>query len=129
MPATAPAVLPRDDFSVRWTGLLEAPLTEEFVFCTYNNDGVRLWIDGQLVIDDWKDWAGQRQHQYSRNSMFSKNCSRPIALTAGKKYAIRLEYYEAGSVRGNSEAQIHLVWTSPSRNPEHVPQRYLYPAR
>ena len=42
-----------DNFSVRWTGFVEAPLSGTFKFQTRSNAGVRLWINGNLVIDNW----------------------------------------------------------------------------
>ena len=42
-----------DDFSVRWTGVITPQFSEEYTFTTHADDGVRLWIDGELVIDDW----------------------------------------------------------------------------
>src|SRR5262249_41605409 len=40
-------------FSVRWTGFLEAPVTGELALYTISNDGVRLWVSDQLLIDKW----------------------------------------------------------------------------
>src|SRR6187397_1297417 len=40
-----------DTFSVRWSGTLVAPRSESYTFHTTSDDGVRLWIDGKLVID------------------------------------------------------------------------------
>src|SRR5262249_41356394 len=42
-----------DTFSVRWTGQVQAPSSEIYTFTTTSDDGVRLWINGQLVIDNW----------------------------------------------------------------------------
>jgi hypothetical protein len=42
-----------DQFSVRWTGFVEAASTGNYQFQTRSNDGVRLWIDGEIVIDHW----------------------------------------------------------------------------
>ena len=126
-PFPQPAIT-RDDFSVRWTGFVQAPLSEEFTFSTYNNDGVRLWVDGKLIIDDWKDWSGQEQFHYSRNELMARSVSRPIALKAGRRYAIRLEYYEGGPVKANSQAQVHLNWESPTLQRQHIPAEALFPA-
>lgn len=45
--------LPRDNFSVRWEGFLEAPKQDEYTFLFFCSDGVRLWIDGRAVVDAW----------------------------------------------------------------------------
>ena len=51
-------------FSARWTAWLLVPEDGEYVFATHSDDGVRLYIDHELVIDNWKeqDWhRSQRQ--------------------------------------------------------------------
>ena len=42
-----------DTFSVRWTGRVQAPYSEAFTFYTRSDDGVRLWINNQQVINNW----------------------------------------------------------------------------
>lgn len=117
-PESSMSRMPRDNFSVRWTGYVEAPLTEEFVFTTYNNDGVRVWLDGELIIDDWNNWDGTVLYHYTKYRKLVRRHSRPIPLVAGQRYAIKVEYYEDGVVQGrnqpNSEAQVHLCWESPT---------------
>ena len=71
-----------DNFSVRWTGRVEAPVTGNYRFTTVSYDGIRLWVNGQLVINNWTDHAT------------TTNTSAAIALTAGVKYTITLEFYE-----------------------------------
>ena len=45
--------LPANNFSVRWTGKLQPPRSGAYLFTTWSDDGVRLWIDGQLAVDAW----------------------------------------------------------------------------
>jgi len=81
-----------DNFSVRWTGKLVVPRTGDFTFLTYTDDGARLWIDGQLLVDDWVDHAAEyREGQ--------------IHLEAGRPYDIKLEYFEAGG-----DSVVRLLW-------------------
>ena len=47
--------LPADLFAVRWTGIVQPRLTDNFSFYTTSDDGVRLWVDNQLIIDNWTD--------------------------------------------------------------------------
>jgi len=72
---------PVDHFAVRWTGYFEAPNEDDYRFTTSAGDGERLYINEELVIDDWK------RHAETVNS-FQKH------LEAGKSYKIRLEYFE-----------------------------------
>ena len=86
-----------DTFSVRWSGLLLAPETGNYLFSTLNSDGVRLYVNGVQVIDDFVDQAT------------SWNDGTPIALTAGQKYEVQMDYYE-----NTGSAVAKLKWTGPS---------------
>lgn len=97
-----------DTFSVRWIGKVEPRFAETFTFRTTSDDGVRLWVNNQLLVDKWID-------QSSTSHVGS------IALTAGQRYDIVLEYYER---TGNAEVQ--LQWSSPSQPLQVVPQSQLY---
>jgi hypothetical protein len=50
--------VPHDYFSVVWTGQLEAPLSGDYVFTVFGDDGVRVFVDGVnvLPIDAWSLW-------------------------------------------------------------------------
>ena len=98
-----------DTFSVRWTGSVVPRHSETYTFSTTSDDGVRLWVDGTLVIDQW-------------NAHSSRVDTGQIALTAGRAVPIRLEYYEQG-VR----AIIQLRWSSSSQAAEIVPAAQLRP--
>lgn len=77
------AELGRDNYSIRWTGTLKAPETREFTFFTSSDDGVRLYIDNKLILENWSDHGTTID-------------SGKIQLTSGQEYAIKLEYYENG---------------------------------
>jgi hypothetical protein len=86
--------LPNDSFSARWTGKIgPLPRTEEYRFATSTDDGVRLWIDGKKVIDQWKPLDS------ALNPVTMK-------LEAGKTYDIKMEYFETGG-----GANAHLLWS------------------
>jgi hypothetical protein len=98
-----------DNFSARWTGRVEAPVTGSFRFSTVSDDGTRLWVNGQLVINNWTDHAA------------TTNTSAAIALTAGVRYTITLEFYEkAGS------AVAKLQWSYAGQATQVVPQSRLF---
>jgi beta-glucosidase len=80
---SAAPFLPVNKFSVRWTGNLVARTTGKFMLTMMSDDGVRVYVDGKLVIDDWKD-HGVMANTYA------------IALEAGRKHALRVEYFENG---------------------------------
>ena len=88
--------MPADHFSIRWSGRLRAPETGEYDLATVADDGVRLWVNGRLLIDDWTQHAPE--YHTAR-----------VSLEAGKQYDLRLEYYD--EIMG---ASIKLRWTLPS---------------
>lgn len=98
-----------DHFSVRWTGTIKPRFTETYTYDMASDDGVRLWINGQLIINKWVTQA----------SVLS---SLPIKMTAGQSYNIQVEYFENG---GGATAE--LQWSSPSQKKEVVPQSQLSP--
>jgi ferric-dicitrate binding protein FerR (iron transport regulator) len=94
-------------FSVRWSGDVEPLYSETYAFSVRADSGVRLWVDNRLLIDAW----GVRvPREHSAN----------IALQAGKRYALRLEY-----VQPNSGKLISLSWTSASQPLEVIPAERL----
>src|SRR4029078_1155005 len=97
-----------DSFSVRWTGAVEPAFSELYTFYTTSDDGVRLWVNGQQIINNWTD------HGPTENSG-------TIALVAGQKYDIKMEFYENG--RGGTAK---LFWSSPSTAKKAVPTSQLY---
>jgi LmbE family N-acetylglucosaminyl deacetylase len=103
-----PSVAP-DTFSVRWTGQVEPRFTETHSFYTVSDDGVRLWVDGRLLIDNWT------HHAPTENSG-------TIALVAGQRYDIRMDFFE-----GSSGATARLLWSSASQAKQTIPQAQLYP--
>nr|WP_277881241.1 PA14 domain-containing protein [Leptolyngbya sp. FACHB-321] len=97
-----------DNFAVRWTGQVQAKSTEAYTFYTRSDDSVRLWVNGQLLIDNWAD------HDLTEDSG-------TIALAAGQNYDIKLEYYERA---GGATAQ--LLWSSPTQAKEIIPASQLF---
>jgi hypothetical protein len=99
-----------DDFSVRWTGWVKAKESGAHTFYVEADDGARLWVNGQLLIDEW--------HAGGSLTVFA---SVGLVLTAGEIYAIKLEYYEHTGV-----AVIKLSWSA-SFGTTPIPSNYLYP--
>ena len=107
--APAPGVQ-RDSFSVRWTGQIQVPLTGTYRFATTADDGVRLWVNGQRIINSWAGHAA------------TISSSAGITLTAGVRYTILLEFYERDAL-----AQIQLRWTPPGQPESVIPSTWLFP--
>ncbi len=98
-----------DTFSVRWTGAVVPLFTQQYTFFTISDDGVRLWVDDKLIINNWT------RHAPTLNSG-------RINLVAGRQYAIRMEYYEH---TGGSIAR--LQWRSGNQVRQVVPASQLVP--
>ncbi len=86
--------LPADDFSVRWVGKITIPTTGSYTFYTDSDDGIRMWINGVQVINNWTAHA------------LATNTSTKYSLTAGTTYDIKVEYYD----HANS-ATARLYWS------------------
>jgi hypothetical protein len=81
-----------------------------YKFSVLTGGGVRLWIDGKLLIDKWSD-------------VYTTTYTSPgIALQAGKRYTIRLEY-----LNNDDRSALYLYWQSTSQPKQLVPQTQLYP--
>jgi lysophospholipase L1-like esterase len=100
-----------ENFSVRWSGTLDAPADGAYTIAATADDGVRLWLDGQLVIDQWKD---QAPTEYMAQ----------VQLKAGQPADLVLEYYQGGG-----GAAITLAWSGPGLAKEVIPAARLHPAR
>jgi len=96
-------------YSIRFTGTIQPQFSEDYTFATEVAGGVRLWINDKLLIDRWED-------------LYTTTHTSPaIKLEAGKKYAIKLEYFNQ-----DDRSALYLFWQSPSLPLELVPQTQLY---
>ena len=101
-----------DNFSVRWTGQLLAPTSGLYQMRTLSDDGVRLWVNGVLLIDNWTDHA------------VTTNTSAAIALSAGQRVEVKLEYYDR-----TGGAVIRFQWLPPGATSfAAVPAAQLFPS-
>jgi uncharacterized repeat protein (TIGR03806 family) len=98
-----------DNFTVRWTGSVQPLLSGNYMFYTHTDDGCRLWINGRLIINSWRNYTGSEQ-------------SGTFAMIGQQRYNLRMEYYE--NVGG---ARASLSWESPTMAKQIIPQTQLYP--
>jgi beta-galactosidase len=76
--------MPKDNFSILWTGRFVPQQTGLYKFVLNSDDGSRLYLDGKLIIDNWGGHApiekwGQMQ------------------LKKGKEVSLKIEYNETGN--------------------------------
>ncbi|MEK5464051.1 glycosyl hydrolase [Paenibacillus sp. FSL R7-0210] len=97
-----------DLFSVRWSGRISAAYSETYTIYSYSDDGIRIWIDGKLIIDSWIKQSGQERQG-------------TVSLIAGKLHELKVEYYE-----NQGDARAVLMWESPSQAKGVIPAGALY---
>ena len=80
----------------RWTGEIAPPATGEYQLRTYSNGSIRVWLDGKLVINHWRqDWLAEYDQVKAH-------------LEAGRRHALKIE---AGGEQANT---LQLRWKTPS---------------
>ena len=105
-----PNTVSANEFSVRWIGELEVAFSEPYTFYPHVDNGVRLWINDQQLVDGWENPA---VFEYK---------SVGIDLIGSKRYPIMMEYHERD---GTALAQ--LSWESPSTEKQIIPQAAFSP--
>ncbi|MDX1418486.1 MAG: PA14 domain-containing protein [Rubricoccaceae bacterium] len=96
-------------FSIRWEGYVASLFSGPITFHVLSNDGVRLWVDGQLVIDRWVTGDDPVDAEGT------------LPLVSGEAVPIVLEYFDAAG-----RAEVELSWSSPWYPRMLVPQLQLY---
>ncbi|WP_376796432.1 glycoside hydrolase family 3 C-terminal domain-containing protein [Thermogemmatispora sp.] len=89
--------VPATQWSARWTGRLTPPVSGTYTFSLTSDDGSRLYLNNQLLIDNWRDQATTTE-------------TATVQLTAGQSYAIRVEYYQNGGA-----SNLALGWSIPGQ--------------
>jgi beta-glucosidase len=79
------------NFSVRWTGKIHPDKAGKYRFTTRYDDGIRVWLDGKLILDDWTDHL-------------VRSTDEAMELEA-RDYDVKVEYYQGGG-----EAIIAFQW-------------------
>ena len=99
-----------DNFSTRWIGRIRAPDTDNYTFYTNSDEGVRVYLDSNLIIDNYTPHTS------------TTDTSGSVALTAGQEYNVIVEYYEQ-----TGDAEMGLQWSNGSISQQPIPQQYLLP--
>jgi hypothetical protein len=95
-------------YSVRWEGELEAPVSGKVTLHTITNDGVRLWIGNQKLIDVWKGMSAT-EHRAE------------VQMVAGKRYPFKMEYFQ-----DEGTAEVRLFWSGPGLPRQVVPAEKFF---
>jgi len=100
-----------DDYSCRWTGLLQPVTSEEYTLTFEVNDGGRVRFDGKLVIDAWD------KPQTASASLGM--------LKAGEKYPIRIEHHKE-TFEASRDWKARLLWETPTMDRQPIPATAFY---
>ncbi|HVV18159.1 MAG TPA: glycoside hydrolase family 3 C-terminal domain-containing protein [Pseudonocardiaceae bacterium] len=84
-------------WSVKWTGTITAPATGTYTFSLTSDDGSRLFVNGQQIIDNWRDQAANTE-------------TGTVTLTAGQSVPVEVDYYQNGG-----DDIVHLGWQVPGQ--------------
>jgi PA14 domain/Secretion system C-terminal sorting domain len=106
--AGSPAGISNDLFKARFTGFIQSQDEGTYTFYVTGDDGVRLWVNNQLLVDGW---VNQAATEYQGK----------ITLAACTSYPIQLEYFETGGL-----AVCKLEWSGPAASKQVIPASQLY---
>lgn len=109
-----------DHFTAEWNGFISPVYNEEYAFTAQADDGVRVWINGQLIIDQWNKQE-QTQDGFVQGAKTTQTHTSKIKLRKGEKYPIKVEYFE-----DVQNASIELKWLSKSQKEEVIPYSNLF---
>lgn len=91
--------LGESEYSIRWTGKLTPPVSGKYLFSAVVDDGIRVWVGNQLVIDAW-------------NLHDNEHFIGTATLTGKQQYDLKVEYFNA-----IFEGEIQLLWQMPGEEP------------
>jgi hypothetical protein len=97
-----------NNFAVRWSGEVVIPITGTYTFHTQSDDGIRLWVNNEQLIDNWTDHGNAHDDG-------------TIELMGGQRYPIKLEFYENGG-----DALCELSWEGPGMSRDAIPSKNLW---
>ncbi len=98
-----------NNFSARWTGQILPQYSQTYYFVGRANEGLKLWVNHQLVLDRWTGGSGS-------------DIIGSIDLRAGVRYDITMESYE-----GTGSSESHLSWYSDDQAKQIIPTNRLFP--
>jgi RHS repeat-associated protein len=102
--------IPPTGFSVRFTGEIQLPDTGTYQLAPLSDDGVRIWIDDQLVVNGWVDQSPTKVTGSYTNT------------TAGTIHRIRVDYFNNAA-----SGVLQLNWARPGQVEENIPAQYVHP--
>ncbi len=110
-------LIKEDFFNITWTGYIKSEFSENYLFEAEANEGIRMWINGTLVIDQWEkvEKANASEETIEKDSIY---------LQKGKMYPVKINYHEK-----RQDANAQLFWSSKLKSKEIIPQKNLFSSR
>ncbi len=105
----APPGIAVDSWSAIWEGRIKVPRDGYYSFYTTADDGVKLWVNGRLMVDNPTAYDDGEDQGF-------------VELFAGQDHDIRIEYKE-----GTQGARMQLRWSGPGIAKGIVASQYLFP--
>jgi len=115
-PVARRSVPPGGTIGIRWAGAIEPQFSETYAFHAESDEGIRVWIGDKLVLDNEQNLRRGERGEVSGT----------VALEAGVKVEMRVEYYSPRAIRDGRRRKIALCWSSPSVPKEIVPAERLF---
>ena len=109
-----------DQFKATWTGFIKADNTEEYQIEALADDGIRIWINDELVVDKWKVEEGGTDSNVMSNKD-AKGLSGKIKMRKNKLYPIKVEYFE-----DKLNASVSLSWATENQEKQIIPTDNLF---
>ena len=91
---------------------MQPQYSETYYFVANTDDGVKLWVNDQLIVDAWTNKS-------------ASDITGTINLQGGVRYNLKMEYYHANGTA--TAAAANLSWYSPSQSKQVIPASRLYP--
>lgn len=104
-----------DNFQAKWEGYITPLFSETYTFTAKADDGIRVWVDGKLLIDQWNT-QNEGMESFVEGAETSRATKSEIKLVKGRRYSIKVEYFE-----DKLNAIASLNWSSKSQKEEVVP--------
>ena len=98
-----------DNFSVIWSGFVEAPVTGTYIFFGTTDDGMQIYVNGMIVVDAFY-YQAPTEHAGT------------IDLVAGQRYPIKIRNFQ-----GSGATEAHVAWQPPGGAKELLPTVRMYP--
>ena len=109
-----------DHFKITWEGYIQSDFSEIYTLEAKADDGIRVYIDDKLVLDQWKN-KDQKSDGNVMGNINQEKVTNSVSLKKGKRYKIKVSYFES-----KQNAFAHLFWKSKSQERQVIPETAFY---